>query len=69
MVLRRHGPRNTALTPLPARREVLHGAHLPAAGWIRGRVGPSERWAIGPDGTEATLLDNLIFLRRHNRTD
>lgn len=44
--------------------EVLAGLALSPQGWERLRVGPSQRSATGPDGAEATLVDNLIVLRR-----
>ncbi len=45
-------------------QEVLDDLRLDLAQWERLRVGPAERAATGPDGTEAALVDNLIVLRR-----
>jgi SAM-dependent methyltransferase len=44
--------------------DVLDGLQLQADEWDRLRVGASEREATGPDGQQATLVDNLIVLRR-----
>ena len=60
----KHGPHTTSRPPGgTARRAPACGRVDPRPGGTVGAL------AIGPDGTEATLLDNLIFLRRHNRTD
>ena len=50
----------------PPAEEVLEGLRLPTSEWDVVRLGPSERRATGPDGAEATLLDNLIVLRRRS---
>lgn len=44
--------------------EVLAGLDLDDAQWQRLRVGAVERDAVGPDGQAATLIDNVIMLRR-----
>lgn len=44
--------------------EVLAGLALGDAQWERLRVGAVERHAVGPDGQTASLIDNVILLRR-----
>ena len=51
----KHGPHTTSRPPGGTARRAPAGAGDPRPG------GTAERWVIGPDGTEATLLDNLIF--------
>jgi len=48
----------------PGADEVVEGLELDSAGWERVRVGRAEREAQGPDGQVATLIDNVIMLRR-----
>lgn len=47
----------------PSAEQVVAGLDLPD-GWERVYVGSVEREAQGPDGQEATLIDNLMVLRR-----
>jgi len=42
----------------------LAGLTLDPAQWQHRHVGAIERVANGPDGQTATVLDNVIFLRR-----
>lgn len=44
--------------------EVLAGLGLADARWERLRVGSAARSAVGPDGQQGTLTDNVILLRR-----
>jgi predicted Rossmann fold nucleotide-binding protein DprA/Smf involved in DNA uptake len=44
--------------------DVLAGLRLEPAGWERIRVESVGRTATGPDGTAATLRDNVIWLRK-----
>lgn len=48
----------------PDAEAVLAGLDLDPARWQRVRVGAVERAARGPDGEEAVLLDNIMWLRR-----
>jgi len=48
----------------PSARDVLASLALDSAQWQPVRVGPAEREAVGPDGEHATLVDNIIELRR-----
>lgn len=48
----------------PGPEEVLAGLDLDPAWWERIRVDSVERAARGPDGQDATLLDNVIWLRK-----
>jgi SAM-dependent methyltransferase len=48
----------------PSAESVVSGLELDEADWQRIRVGSVERAARGPDGTEASLIDNVIRLRR-----
>ena len=48
----------------PSAESVVSGLELDEADWQRIRVGSVERTARGPDGTEASLIDNVIRLRR-----
>ena len=48
----------------PSAQDVLAGLALDTAQWQPVRVGSSEREAVGPDGEHATLVDNVIELRR-----
>lgn len=48
----------------PAPEAVLAGLGLDDAEWETVRLGPAERDAVGPDGQQATLVDNVIQLRR-----
>ena len=48
----------------PSAHDVLAGLALDTAQWQPVRVGPAEREAVGPDGEHATLVDNVIELRR-----
>lgn len=48
----------------PGAEAVLNGLELDPAGWERIRVDSVERAATGPDGQDATLLDNVIWLRK-----
>ena len=43
---------------------VLASLHLDAGSWERIRVGCAERPATGPDGQVATIIDNVMLLRR-----
>jgi len=47
----------------PSAEEVVAGLNL-SDGWTRVHVGPVEREAVGPGGQQATLIDNLMVLRR-----
>ncbi|WP_328357775.1 class I SAM-dependent methyltransferase [Mycobacterium sp. NBC_00419] len=44
--------------------EVIDGLALDPARWETTRVGPVPREAVGPDGEQTTLVDNVIQLRR-----
>lgn len=48
----------------PGAGEVLATIDLDEQQWERVHIGTVERQAVGPDGQEGTLLDNLIVLRR-----
>jgi hypothetical protein len=48
----------------PAAEAVLAGLALDDTQWATVRVGPAQRDAVGPDGQQATLVDNVIQLRR-----
>ena len=48
----------------PTAESVLDGRALDGAQWQQIRVERAERSARGPDGEEATLVDNVIVLRR-----
>ena len=48
----------------PAAEAVLAGLDLDPARWQRVRVGSVERAARGPDGQDAVVLDNIMWLRR-----
>ena len=48
----------------PSAQDVLAGLALDTAQWQPVRVGSAEREAVGPDGEHATLVDNVIELRR-----
>ncbi|MBS1695418.1 MAG: class I SAM-dependent methyltransferase [Actinobacteria bacterium] len=48
----------------PSARDVVAGLELDAAEWDRVRVDTVERSAVGPDGQSATLVDNVMVLRR-----
>ncbi|TGD90801.1 class I SAM-dependent methyltransferase [Mycolicibacterium sp. CH28] len=48
----------------PSGQEVLAGLALDPAEWETVRLGPASREAVGPDGSQATLVDNVIQLRR-----
>jgi len=48
----------------PDPETVLAELDLDARNWQRVEVGPVERSARGPDGVEATLTDNVMWLRR-----
>lgn len=48
----------------PSAEDVLAGLRLEPAGWERIRVESVGRTATGPDGTAATLRDNVIWLRK-----
>ncbi len=50
--------------PFPSAEVVLADLDLPSAEWDRERVEAVDRMATGPDGEVATLLDNVIVLRR-----
>jgi SAM-dependent methyltransferase len=49
----------------PAAESVLAGLALDSTHWQRIRVETVERSARGPDGADATLVDNVIRLRRN----
>jgi SAM-dependent methyltransferase len=49
----------------PTAESVLTGLALDGAHWQRIRVESVERSARGPDGEDATLVDNVIRLRRN----
>lgn len=48
----------------PSAESVLAGLELDPARWRQVRVGSVERPAVGPDGQQTTLLDNVIWLQR-----
>lgn len=48
----------------PAAEEVLAGLALDSVGWQPVRMEAVQREAVGPDGQNATLVDNVIQLRR-----
>ncbi|WP_099021893.1 class I SAM-dependent methyltransferase [Mycolicibacterium palauense] len=51
----------------PSPQEVVDGLGLDGQRWERVRVDSAEREGVlGPDGQEATLLDNIIMLRRRD---
>lgn len=47
----------------PSAAEVVSGLNLDRAEW-RARVSSVERTVVGPDGAEATLVDNVVLLSR-----
>lgn len=49
---------------LPSAREVMERLALDPVRWQRLRVEAQEREATGPDGQVATILDNVLLLRR-----
>lgn len=48
----------------PTADEVLAGLALDDTQWETVRLGPVERDAVGPDGQQASLVDNVIQVRR-----
>ncbi len=48
----------------PSAEAVVSGLDLDPAQWDRVRVETAERIARGPDGEDATLIDNIIVVRR-----
>ncbi|MCX6483605.1 MAG: class I SAM-dependent methyltransferase [Mycobacterium sp.] len=50
----------------PTAETVLSGLELDDRQWQRVQVGSVERLAHGPDGQDATLVDNVIRLRRNS---
>jgi SAM-dependent methyltransferase len=48
----------------PGADEVVHSLNLDAAQWHRARVEAAPREAVGPEGQTATVIDNVIVLRR-----
>lgn len=48
----------------PAAESVFGDLRLDAAAWERMEVGPVRRVAVGPDGEQAELTDNVIWVRR-----
>ncbi|GAY15712.1 cyclopropane-fatty-acyl-phospholipid synthase family protein [Mycobacterium sp. shizuoka-1] len=48
----------------PPVEDVVAGLELDDSQWETVRLGPVERDAVGPDGQQATLVDNVIQLRR-----
>ncbi|MCX2932659.1 class I SAM-dependent methyltransferase [Mycobacterium sp. CVI_P3] len=48
----------------PSAQEVLAGLTLDDAQWETVRLGPAERDAVGPDGQQVRLIDNVIQMRR-----
>ncbi|MCV7347177.1 SAM-dependent methyltransferase [Mycolicibacterium rhodesiae] len=48
----------------PPAEEVLAGLALDDTQWETVRLGPAERDAVGPDGQQGHLVDNVIQLRR-----
>ena len=50
--------------PFATAEETLAALELPDDDWERGFVGSMERLATGPGGQQATVLDNVVFLRR-----
>lgn len=48
----------------PPAEDTLAGLGLDPSQWQHCHVGAIERVAYGPDGQTATVLDNIIFLRR-----
>lgn len=48
----------------PSPEAVYAGLELDESGWQRVRVGSAERAATGPDGQAASLVDNMIQVRR-----
>ena len=48
----------------PTAEQVVAGLKLDPATWERVRVESVERTAVGPDGAEASLVDNVIWLRK-----
>jgi SAM-dependent methyltransferase len=53
----------------PTPDAVLAGLGLDEQKWQRVRVGSVERTAVGPDGAEAILEDNVILLNRKQLTN
>ena len=48
----------------PPAEQVLAGLELDQAQWKTVRLGAVERDAVGPDGQQAVLIDNVIQVRR-----
>lgn len=48
----------------PSAQEVVAGLALDDTQWETVRLGPAERDAVGPDGQQGHLVDNVIQLRR-----
>jgi ubiquinone/menaquinone biosynthesis C-methylase UbiE len=48
----------------PTAATVVAGLALDSGRWRELRAGSVERPAVGPDGEDATLIDNVILLRR-----
>lgn len=48
----------------PSAEEVIGSLQLDERCWDRERVETAERETVGPDGQPATLIDNIIVLRR-----
>lgn len=48
----------------PSAEEVLETIELDPRQWDRIQVGSAERGAVGPEGQDGVLLDNLIVLRK-----
>lgn len=52
-------------TVYPTAEETLESMNLDESLWARVHVGSIERQANGPNGQTASVLDNVIFLRRN----
>jgi ubiquinone/menaquinone biosynthesis C-methylase UbiE len=48
----------------PSAEAVVESLNLDAAQWEQLRAGPAERQATGPNGEVATVIDNVMVLRR-----
>lgn len=48
----------------PGTEDVLASLRLDATRWTRVRAESAERETVGPDGQAATLVDNVMVLRR-----
>ena len=48
----------------PSADEVVSSLNLDDSQWDRIRVGAVERDALGPEGQQAVLADNVMVLRR-----